>query len=247
MKRLLLFILPLLALTFISCKPEEEEKPKKLVKTVEFINLLEVGTLLHTYYYDNLNRLIKRKESFNNNVNGGYYTFNYSTNTITVYPDIEPFTWYLDENGYLIDDTNNSTYIYENGYLKEYKVDNSFRVEYSWINGNNVQITHFSEYLVSATTICECSNKEDLLNIEPLFILQHFHPLPIFGLRLKGWTSKNYLTKWTFTDTNPDNPSTTIRTYDYTFDTDGYPTQIIVNSTDNEQVNPTGKILLTYY
>jgi hypothetical protein len=49
--------------------------------------------------------------------------------------------------------------------------------------------------------------------------------------------------KRTQTNTNPDYPSTTICDYDYHFDLDGYPTQIIMK--ENNQVE--SKLILTYY
>jgi hypothetical protein len=58
MKKIIAFLLPLMAITFISCNPEEEENGNtiKLVKSVElevFKNEEVVQIVSYTYYYDN--------------------------------------------------------------------------------------------------------------------------------------------------------------------------------------------------
>jgi len=220
MKRLLLFILPLLALTFISCKPEEKEKPKKLVKTLE-ISDTESGNLqyLLTHYYDNQDRLIRiginALYSSNPDIQTDFYKITYSTNTITI-TDFENnvYVLQLDDNGYITSYNGYYTYIYENGYIKEVKGENGRRTEYSWVNGNMVQSTHYKDSTSSISTCYEYSNRENLLNINDMTGLIYDYVTFEDGLRLKGCTSKNYLVK------------ASQFTFNYQFDADGYPTQM---------------------
>jgi hypothetical protein len=230
-KIITLLLLSLLAFTFISCKDKEEEKEKpKLVKTAE---ITEDGIALYflTALYDNQNRLIR--VNFSNPPNG-YFDFKYSTNNITfgcdgVYNDI----LLLDNNGYVLRDTF-YTYTYENGFVKERKSNGypETSSEYFWMNGN---------MLHDCLTNYEYDNRENLLNVDLMgFIYGESLSAKVpHWLNLKGFASKNYLVKSTeiYDDT-----LITI-TYEYEFDTDGYPTQIIRN--DNEDY--TRVIKITYY
>jgi uncharacterized protein YxeA len=234
MKRLLLFILPLLVTLFISCKKnneEEKEKTTKLVKMVEDYAKDENGeweaNCLHTFYYDNQNRLIK--------VDGNRYgrptNYLYETNNVIITYVFEEInqkdTLQLDSNGYLIC-AYKHIYSYENGYLKEITFNHS-SVEYSWLNENIVQITEGK-----TKTLHEYSNKEDLLNINVLAvgggIFQKF----------KGLSSKNYVIKQTSISNDND---VSIATFDYKFDKDNYPTQIILSIDGVED----SKFTITYY
>jgi len=194
MKRLLLLLLPLLALTLNSCKKENKEgenngKYTKLVKTVTIENNLGSGTF--TLYYDSQNRLIK----YGNN--GTIFDiYKYSTNTITYNTPLSPYSaevaeveYTLDNNGNLVHKFENfpkkniSEYTYENGLLKTKKTkffSHEFENEcsYFWVNGNMTfasgkwkdkhpweDSAHIRTYEINA----EYSNKENLLNINIVF------------------------------------------------------------------------------
>jgi hypothetical protein len=91
---------------------------------------------------------------------------------------------------------------------------------------------------VSSTAYYEYGSKKDLLNIE-------LNALSLFnfakGLKLKGFSSKNYMIQTTGTEyLNGYSYPAQISTYSYEFDTEGYPTEITINEN-------AGKIILTYY
>jgi hypothetical protein len=220
-----LLLLPLLTIAFVSCKKdnkgeEENGKPTKLLKTIK-ISDTESGNLqyLLTHYYDNQNRLIKvginALYSSNPDIQSDFYNITYSTNTITI-TDFENHVYILqlDDNGYVIGYNGQYTYIYENGYLKEVKGENGRRTEYSWVNGNMVQSTHYKDS-TSFISYYEYNNRENLLNINDITGLIYDYETFEDGLRLKGCTSKNYLVK------------ASQLTFNYQFDADGFPTQMM--------------------
>jgi hypothetical protein len=224
MKKIItLLLLPLLAISFFSCKKDNEEEngnSTKLLKTVEWI--VNEESLMYTFHYDVQNRPTKVYTT----VNGCSYpepsfVLEYSTNAITIFTGNDPNVQYqLDDNGHVAY-CNYQTFIYENGYLKE-RIYNDSKVEYSWINGNIVQEGHITY---------EYSNKEDLLNIDVFNLFYEYDR----WLKLKGHTSKNYLVKQSTGGGN--------YTYEYTFDTEGYPTKIIQSYNGQES----GEIISTYY
>jgi len=270
MKKIItLLLLPLLALTLNSCKKENKEgenngKYTKLVKTitVEFSELdSQVDTSTISIYYDNQNRPIK--------INSVYsYDFSetdviqYSKNAITLIRQRKEsfidttitYQFLLDNNGYLISDnfgatgfaSHENSYTYKNGYLKEKKEINKKGFdeyeryyEFSWKNGNMVQITtDDSKENATFTGIFEYDNRENILN--SYIIFQGF---TYSFLKVKGHTSKNNLVK--VTGTNNYNNENNITTYDYEFDNDGYPTQIIQKSNQPEEHQK--KYTITYY
>jgi len=253
MKKLLLLLLPLLAITFIACHNEEEEEengnPTKLVKTVEIYSYTTGNSEKFTAYYDNQNKPIKL-EYRETDSHSPAYTINltYSTNTITMtHSDFSGVrTFQLDDNGYLIRD-NTFNYIYENGYLKEaHGHDSGFRNShwyFSWMNGNKVQTTIYLNNDYSSEYTYEYGNRENLLNIDILGALtsSEFGEYTFYHwLKFKGHASKNYLGKATWTNT--DNIAKII-TYDYQFDEDGYPTQVILSNESRAWV----KFIYTYY
>jgi len=169
--------------------------------------------------------------------------FYYGTNTIIVDCDDgwEKDTMQLDNNGYVISNCHNGycTFTYKNGYLKEEKIAGiGYPIIYSWHNENMVQKT--SDYKINY----EYSNREDLLNIN-IFAYPDNYGYP-FLLKLKGFSSKNCLAKTYATE----NSYSCITTYDYIFDKDGYPNQIILKceeGVDNHTYSYTFKYILTYY
>jgi len=256
-KIITLFLLPLLALTFITCKKNnegEQGKKGKLVKTVEWIVLGD--SYQSTYYYDNQNRLIKTESFY------ATQTLNYSTNTITMTGTesknlnaVLTSTFQLDNNGYLlswnfnnsIGYNSNKTYNYENGFIKELSdiftekgVTFHSKYKYTCLNGNVIQCAEYhNDSTLFVSYAYEYDNRENLLNLK-LFFDAVSNPL----LKLKGITSKNYVVKRTYTEYCNNNPCyIDVHTFDYKFDKDGYPTEIIQSS----KGNPLHKYILTYY
>ena len=216
------------------------------------------GTSTLTFIYDNQNRLIKIDF-------GNSYTdiIQYSKNEITLFRHRKSwvgstdttytYLFQLDNNGYLISDNYiglykynddniaKNSYAYENGYLNEIKenitsnfgndINNYY--EFSWANGNIVQAMKKNSEDTS-TAIYEYNSRENLLNIE---VFSKFISVPY--QKFKGCASKNYLVKETF--------AKGIYTYDYEFDKDGYPTQIISNYWSDGYLESTVKFILTYY
>jgi hypothetical protein len=259
MKRLLLFILPLLVILFIACNKNNEEEngtPTKLVKTVE---IFESAPLTFTYFYDNKNRLSKihfhyeAPEYFETE-----YNLTYGTNTVTYCintggNDETLATYTFDNNGYCVSYfCNKSTdclvdFTYENGYLKSSNApiylgyQDGFESSYFWNNGNltyakTIYSSHPNNTLEYNAVF---SNKEDLLNIPIQSVklsglgFDEMHPI-----KFKGIASKNYLVKQTAGGRN--------YTYEYTFDTDGYPTQIIERESAYYEESER-KYIITYY
>jgi len=256
-KTIILLILPLFAITFIACKKNNEEeqgKKGKLVKTVEYFNIQDTTfSFLFTTHYDNQDRLIK-VEWVQKTYSAVYnlYTINlqYSTNTIIstwIHGGLvdKTYTLHLDNIGYVkyegsgIDTCH--IYTYENNYLKE-RISHGFPFEYSWTNGNIVQMIADWPDGNYVETNYEYSSKEDLLNINILDIDDIFANNQGYAkvLKLKGLASKNYLVKAIKTNY----PYTSIITYDYKFDKNGYPIQILLSVNGGEELY---KYVLTYY
>jgi hypothetical protein len=167
----------------------------------------------------------------------------YSTNTIKITQDGYggEVILHLNNNGYVIsqefsgyDTTYIANFTYENGYVKNDGMGN----EYSWLNGNIVQRTIKASPTDVYFQTYEYNNKVDLLNIDIFsWVLYDFAK----GLKLKGFASNNYVVKLTGTEYVNGYPyPPQISTYDYQFDTEGYPTEITINGSD-------GKIIITYY
>jgi len=236
MKRIVaLLLLPLLAFTFITCKKNnegEQGKKGKLVKTVQDYAKNENGeweaNVLQTFYYDTQNRLIKI--DINNGFSCVYYSYETNYIIITYTPDIyHADTLKFDNNGYLIS-MGNTTFIYENGYLKEKRVGNNVDNFYTWMNGNLVSVLYHDRNF-------EYSNREDLLNIN---IFDDIFDIYCGTLKLKGLSSKNYRIK-SFSTKGDD----IFATYKYTFGKDGYPTEIIFDVSDGNANDM--KWIITYY
>jgi hypothetical protein len=256
MKKIIaLFLLPLLVVSFNSCKDkEEEEKPKKLVKTLEWCeNAPYADRYLATLHYDNQNRVIKAEVSFDT-VTFLKINLEYSTNVVnaawwTLDGDrITNYLLQLNNSGYLMSEITTDapyrtcTYAYENGYVKEsiFSLYPESPIEYFWMNGNIVQK---SNSRVSATY--EYDSRENLLNVDindfDAEVFPDMHPR---GLKLKGFASKNYLVKSTYTSGQN---STDILTFDYKFDKDGYPTEIICSYYSNGVKHGEVLYIITYY
>jgi hypothetical protein len=139
-----------------------------------------------------------------------------------------------------------TTFIYENGYLKETRYENGeLMSKYNWLNGNIVQSigTYYSmigDTIYTYTTNYEYSNKDNLLNI----ILPWDSGYEFVGamLKFKGTANKNLLKKVT------NQEGIRLDVTDYQFDKKGYPTQIILNLySPYPIIQEKQKYTITYY
>jgi len=117
--------------------------------------------------------------------------------------------------------------LYKNGYLTKIKCKNQYdeisEQEYSWSNGNIIQ-PNFIEY----------DSRENLLNLN-----FYDNIVPDGFIKFKGCSTKNHWVKTMI--------GTDVETFNYTFDTDGYPTQLVMSLWIDGQFEITIKHILTYY
>jgi len=225
---------------FYSCGDNEEEQGKKgkLLKTALYICDGGATEILYTAYYDNQNRLTKFKMSGVEFEDETSYNFQYSTNAITLTTidtsGNKNIVLQLNDSGYLINDEH-CYFTYENGYVKEVKYAEYDRIsKFSWINGNMVQETG-SNHIITY----EYSNRENLLNIDLIRFFNTALPPHTCMLKFKGLASKNHLVKMT--------ENSHINSYEYEFDKDGYPIQIIGYFYRGDDKIEEFKYVLTYY
>jgi hypothetical protein len=220
---------------------------------------------LYTFYYDNLNRLTKVHFTIVNYTGNDSWSevewnYAYTKNTITLMLCVDDdgqvhcseTTYLLDNNGYCTqygDGKNIAKFTYENGYLKSSKSSHNGGIKdecsYFWENSN--MKTQSGIYAMAGGTNstyesnAEYGNKENLLNIRLFF--ENMPSLTDFNwllfIKFKGIASKNYLVK-TF------NQYTT-NIYNYEFDTNGYPTEIIEYFYRGDDKIEEFKYTLTYY
>lgn len=241
-KLLLLLTLPLLAITFNSCSKSNDGGDGSggangLIKKVEnhYQNVEgRVYESVYTFQYDNHNRLklVTEEEG------GNKYSesVEYGENKI-IFGDV---ICTLDNNGYLTKLDNGereTTYTYSSGRLDEILFDNNIITRASWENGNMISIDHIAE---NSNITCTYDNRENKLNLQLLEFQSDVDILGEYSMYgFKGWKNKNYI----LTETE----GNTIHSYDYTFDTKGYPTKIIVTEKENGINQSTLTMKISYY
>mgnify|MGYP001778389652 CR=1 FL=1 len=225
MKKILLFMLPLVAVCFASCEKDNDNDGNSVQKLIKEISWIEDGySVVRTYEYDSQNRIIKLIETWDEGeTEMSESTVEYEGNTIT-----ESFKWkegangvwsndvitkyYLDNDGYVIkceyiengEVYSSETYEYENGYLKTAR--RSVTEEYEWQNGDIVRDSNRKiQYL----------ENEDKMNID---FLNYSAYISGAGVKFQGTCSKHLMSGYG-SDSQWNN-----RTYE--FDADGYPTKI---------------------
>lgn len=197
-------------------------------------------SILWEYTYDDKHRITSIIVKGNDHL-VGVTTFSYVNNQIVVNGDLSEGTYSLDNNGYVIrvcgDNVDASLCEYSNGYIvKERNSEKS--ITYSWENGNLIKIIE-DDGFYRRTRVLSYNNVENKLNIGK-FGYGIYEKYPIGGaesvgwftftyfdfIAFKGWTTKNFPVSetWSYREGNE---STT--RYTYTFDSDGYPTQLLMN------------------
>ena len=223
-KVFLLLTLPLLALSFTACNKGNDEgndNKAKLVKQLSQDN----GYM--DFEYDNQQRLTRDSGSI------PVSTFTYAGNTITQNGKGFKNIFLLNSDGYLIERTYEDdrfetyTYTYQNGYLHTVSLNNNLRFTCKWENGNMVE----KIYPSGKSAYFTYYDTEDKMNIELITSMNIEGEL----FKTKGLHSKNLLKQ---TDDYEG------YSYKYTFDDQGYVTEIQVKREDSGN---TYTQTLTYY
>jgi len=219
-----------MAITFNSCTKERESGGSKNGSTKLVKTLTGDDGYYTEFFYDKQQHLIK---VINEEV---YVTFTYNKDKITQEDHYNGYTtiYTLDNKGYVIrsDDYDDgvhehyTTHEYSNGYLVKSTSDGGYTT-YTWQNGNLTKIVEDGG-VQQYTEILTYNNIENKWNYDPYFAE--------LSLIFKGVTSKNYLVKLTAS-------SGFTSTLKYTYDSDGYPTKIVISSS----YGGSETITITYY
>jgi hypothetical protein len=235
MKKLLFMLLPMvaMALIFNSCTKDDGGNDNgngsgKLVKTVLTENDNGVSWLIEIEY-DNQKRPIKVNMSSSSGSTDNR-TISYGNNSVTVnligddYVELF-FELVLNNDGSLskmttdeVDGDDWTIYEYSNGYVS--KEDDDWEdTEFTWFNGNLTKTVSIDENGDTETTILTYNDVEDKLNLD-IGLYSPFYWGGEYTNKIKGTYSKNYPVSVT-------ESSGASITYQYTFDSDGYPTKIV--------------------
>lgn len=255
MKKILLLMLPLLALTLNSCSKDDggDDGGNSSGKLVKQLTVSNTNSDEATYYFEYDNQQRTSKVTIDAGIYGSE-TFNitYSSNTITATEDERIFVYTLNSEGYVVkferhgdyeDDepyTDSETYTYNAGNWAKSTGDAwFFDANPVWQNGNIVQVAWDDgrDY----TSIYTYNDKADKMNIVVIDVNDDIldFDYPFFISRFKGMTSKNLMSKKDYSREDEE----LIYTFDYTLDEDGYPTEII--SKRNGEYD--GIVTISYY
>jgi len=229
MKKLILFVLPLLAMAFNSCSKNDDggktgSGATALVKTMRIVESDGEESESHAYQYDDQQRVIKDIASY------GTATVTYSNNKVTVtwsgdYGYTQEYT--LNDEGYVTQYKSGGyteSYTYTNGYLTKVNGEDC----YTWANGNLInEIDYAHTY----------TNKPDNLSIDiQTGILKNY-----FLIKFKGTCSKNLPSKSVrYYGTVSEGNIANTYNYSYTFNSSGNPTEVRVTGDDTT-------MYITYY
>lgn len=230
MKKLSLLVAVLItAIIFSSCSKNDDgdngsfEWPKyeKLLKSIDDVE----------FSYDDQHRLTKVVYNINNS-GSTVANYTYKNNTVTVSEDGDVVKFILDSNGYVIKEERKgeiyAQYQYSNGHISKTTWGDDDWMTYTWENGNLTEIEGYATYTYSNVT-----NK---LSVNIFDFDWGLTEYAIFDdgdtfTNFKGTSPKNY-------PVSDDNN----RTASYTYDSDGYPTEITITDTYR-----TYTLTLTYY
>lgn len=226
MKKLLLFILPLMAFTFNACSKDDDGD--ELGGSTKLVKTLTVDDDTHAFIYDSENRI---KSVTCKHIS---YSYQYQGNTVIGTPTVYDPSFVQNYEHYTLNDAgklmkfeekdsdgevlSSIQYTYgSDGYVSKSVSDYGI-INYTWHNGNLVTISDGNT--THTITYNDVENKigslwvdlpEDLMNL--------------YG-QLKGMSPKNYPIAITGSNSN---------TFTYTFDKDGYPTEIITKGAFTEK------------
>lgn len=239
-KLILLLMLPLLAVSFNSCDKGDDGDGDDPQGNVALVKKIVNGDWSMEFQYDNQQRVIKaieRDEDYTSNI-----AFTYATNKITVAGDDGDYTgeYTFNSDGYLVkfgdtaigEGEYSNTFTYSNGYVAKSVDNDGYSTTYSWSDGNMVE-SRSSDGDIVAYTYTDYPNKTNMPF--PDFLLDWDIPI-----KCKGACSKNFEATHTWKYENAEDDT---RTYSYTFNADGNPTEI--KRTDSDGYSSTTYI--TYY
>ena len=241
MKKIFLFMLPLVALSFASCEKDNGNDGNPAQKLVKEITSRGDGyTESWAYEYDAQNRIVKVIETYSES---DYHekvehTIEYDGNTITIasYNALNGNELYakekysLDNKGYVekveftyaSGDPHTCFYNYENGLLKSMEVEHYYsdgslasedEYEYNWVN-NDIVCKNSLKY--SSVDVQYYFDVEDKMNINVLNVLHTgMDNSDNSVIKFKG-TYSEHLPKSRNYNRND-------TSYSYEFDTEGYP------------------------
>lgn len=243
MKKLLLFILPLLAVTFNSCSKDDDSGNTygKLVQSI--VTIGDYGTTAVYFSYDDKQRITQFAQYSEDDVYicnltyddnkitaiyedySGVYTFTLTNSYVTKFDSVD--SEYGNHNYY-------RTFEYSNGYLAKtlYPQAPEESITYIWSGGNMTEQI-FSDGGVETYTYTNKSNKlnVDFFEFNGRFI--NFNcPIVFNGMRMKNLPLS---VPSIYGDDRIE--------YTYVIDNDGYPTMILGTSSDGESYTST----ITYH
>lgn len=243
MKKLLLLILPLVAITLNSCSKDDDGGEDNGNNTVALVKTITHEDWSVEYQYDNQNRVIKVIERDGNETST--INISYSTNKITMdwggsYRD----EYNLDANEFLVkyaevekstgEEEHSLSFTYQSGYISKWNDSEDSFAEFSWSNGNmtEVKFNDGGDYSNTYTY----SNYPNKVNMPiPDFLMDSNIPIKFkgcFSEYLPSSMTRKYGNTVQYT-----------RGYSYTFNSDGNPTEI--KTTDSDYGNSV--MYVTYY
>lgn len=239
MNKILLLVLPILAIVLGACSDDDNKDEgirgangeRLISKIIEHDN--KYGDDVCTFYYDKqgrIEKILNTGTAIKEDVDYTYtITYNHTDNKLIStckYDDgIDIFTCTLNTKGYMVNAVNKEEYLKESNQQQEnitYTYDDNDQLikvtrngyvaaEYTWSNGNLVKDDRGS-YDVTTCTYTEKENKSNFDFGAAFFVCESTDLSEMLGYR--GKRSKNFIKhdgKWS---------------YNYTFDDEGYVTKI---------------------
>ncbi len=271
MKKLFLLGLPLLAILFYSCSKDDDgsghngngDTPKygKLVKEIEIVYAGNADNLTKLEYeYDDQQRVIKVSGHYGNYPYNRTYTYenkliietaSYGDKFTDLDASTEIDSILLNDDGYAISNQQQSSALDENPFDEYEYTDGHLSgwIEYIhgtrdesktfvWSDGNLTAESSHVDWGMGEDDLPLCSytygDVEDKTN---LYLVDDNQCGQQFDIKMQGWSSKNFLIA------QDENGS--IITYSYTFDSDGYPTQIV--ETYGSTGSSSDTVTISYY
>lgn len=228
MKKILLFMLPVMALCLASCEKNNggglPTYGEKLVKKIFCYD--EYGEFGYEYEYDEKGRLIQWTCYNNEDDNDIIYSYSYGDNVIIERhrhgddDDVSITKYYLDDDGFLTkaedEDGDIYSYVYSDGKLTTicYPDDNGGVDAESFLwQGDDISVYYYGSDYAYHADYTDVENKSNV-NI----LIGDDFQTTYLPLRLKGTTSK-HLPQRAYNDENS-------LEYEYELDSDGYVTAI---------------------
>ena len=233
----------------------------KLIKSLEYSDVDSQEAL--KYFYDSQQRLIKIDNSYSYNYEDYSeppITITYDNNHIIMDLEGDKIIYTLDNNGYVsrVEDSyslSSPSPEYSNGYVTKWNnAAYGVNTTYTWEDGNLIQIVEDFPDGAKCTRTLTYNNIEDNKTTIPIptprvlryekyignqYIANFSRIDPNFIIKLKGFTSKNYLVRETISYRTGTGWTTS---YSFSFDSSGYPTKVTISDPEDTQTS-----IITYY